>query len=103
MASIARGVIPDLTKAFAALPHTLIRDPNADLRSIRLKLSAGYKSLLRRIIYMLTTRDISYMPKVRSKTYDVATDASTTMGGIANMSKTNPVRRSVLFSGPIWI
>jgi hypothetical protein len=45
---------------------------------------------------------ISYMPKVRSQTYDVATDASSTMGGIANLSKDVPTRRSVQFGGPLW-
>jgi len=39
MSWVARGVVPDLTRAFAALPHAMIRDTSVRLKQVRLCIS----------------------------------------------------------------
>ena len=102
MSWVARGVVPDLNRAFAGLPHAMIRDSSIRLRGVRLQITPKYKALLRRIVHTLMQKDLSYMPKVRINTFDVATDASLEMGGIASMTKESPVRRTVRFEGTAW-
>jgi hypothetical protein len=80
MSWVARGALPDLNRAFAALPRSM-RDTS---------------------VHTLMQDGLSYMPKVHIDTYEVAIDASSSMGGIASTTKEKPARRSVRFEGATW-
>lgn len=101
-AFLAKGIISLIDRAYLSLPATVINKKGENLHRWRLHCTPAYIGLIKSIHYYLKIGNFSYVPKIRQITYDIATDASQYMGGIATIGAKQLIQRSIKFEGSFF-